>query len=126
MMLLVATSCLFLSSCGGDDDKDEPKNPEQEWKSLVGIWYNSRSYGGITWEFCEDGTCSRFTGSPSVVYLEGTWTYDQKNKILVAITNGGRNEDSWRVISITENSWTGELLTGQGATLTYVRMDGDE
>lgn len=124
-ILALALAAVSFTSCG--DDKDEPEIKEENIKAdeetsqaamFIGTWYNSVSYGGVYWTFNADGTCHSSIGGYD---NHGTWSYAEDAKILTTTVQGGVN--NWAIISVSENSWTGMILSATGSTFTYVRVE---
>lgn len=88
MLLLVATLTLTFTSCGGDDDKDEPDQPVSS-SLLIGSWTGSENspYNGDTYEeltFKNDGTFTlvgntRYFSTSTNYELRGTWKLKNNN-----------------------------------------------
>ena len=108
LFLLSIMSISFAACGGGDDEADEPKMDKTS-KMFIGKW---SGYG--TWEFRADGTC---TYTYYNTYT-GTWKYASDSKTLITdITNW-----NWKILSVSEDQWTGTHLAGKGGTHTYNRI----
>lgn len=88
MLLLVATLTLTFTSCGGDDDKDEPDQPVTS-SFLIGSWTGSEHvpYQGDYYDelsFKKDGTftlvgnCRDYSNSYNYE-MRGTWKLNKNN-----------------------------------------------
>lgn len=113
-ILLFAVFLLFtVSSCSKDDD-EVGNTTSKEARIFVGKWE-----GYYKWEFKEDGTCIY---SASKDY-KGIWKYEADSRTL--ITNVSITGDavwSWKIISLSEDMWVGEHLSGKKGTYTYTRI----
>lgn len=118
-MLLIATIPFSFTACGGGDDEPDVPNVESKItaKSFIGRWYNHVSYGGVTYTFNEDGTCSRYISSQGW-NTEGKWTFDAENMILSTTL-----DNDWTILSVSEISWTGMLHSSKQPVFTYTKKN---
>lgn len=74
-LLLLVLPLVFVS-CGGDDDEDEPNNPNQVDSRLIGTW-TGEDYGDFyTVTFNKNGTCVEEVEFDDVWdSCHGTYTY---------------------------------------------------
>lgn len=114
--LIVLFLPLFaLSSCSGDKDKDEPKNPDEVTTTLskfVGFWLTNRD--NVNFLFFPDETAVQFNDTyyeyknGHGVVAKGKWQYNEELNLL-ATTLG-----NWQIniTAIFEDEWTGVSVGG--------------
>jgi len=87
LILLVAVSVGFLTSCGGDDTPSSTGTSTGKLKDgdkanlYDKVWYSTSSAGGIDHEFLSDGT---FRLSQS---LDGRWTWKNNGDTMDIVDN---------------------------------------
>lgn len=137
MLLLIATSSITFSSCGGDDD--EPQNPVDnldpdkfrpaEW---LGIWNQDVSEMHPEMLLCADGQAILHTVKQDGKYDKPydftwydhytvtQWTYDHERKYL--------SVGSWifEITMKTPTSWSGIYTKGKKQYSQYLVFDNDE
>lgn len=121
MLLLVATLTLTFTSCGGDDDKDEPDQPVTS-SFLIGSWTGSEhvSFQGDyseTLNFKNDGTFTlvgngRYYSNSYNYELRGTWKLKNNNLHLKYsyYTDGTFNFQEERDSEILYDDYTKHLV----------------
>lgn len=114
---LLATLIFSLSfiSCSSDDDDEVGNTTNKEAQIFIGKWT-----GYYDWEFKEDGTCiySASTGN-----YRGIWKYEVESKTLITdVSVTGTDVWSWKIISLSQDMWVGQHLSGKKGTYTYTRI----
>lgn len=129
-IIAVILSCCALTSCGGDDNEDEPDVPEETARDVLSntSWKLQSITGGLIMGDVDDwvGEIFQFgaNGTVTEIYVEGgssngTYTLDGDQLILdnVALTDTFGSKYTY-----TLSGRTLKLLNGLGSTLTFTKL----
>ena len=129
MVALFATMSFAFTSCGDDDEPDDPNN-----ESLVGTWERTTNIDEDWWQkdyiqFKNDGTSIsitdvHFMGQSDVSVEYGNWSKNG-NKLTVKADNpsgDGIDIDNGTIKKLTN---TELILSAGGMELSFTRVDDD-